>query len=65
MAYLTETVYATAGRAEVWKMDETYSIKYFDSNGTQFYTNEFPNSDLSEVKKIAEDWASGDSTIYG
>lgn len=39
--------------------EELCYIKYFDSNGNRFYTEEFPNKSLRYVENAAEDWALG------
>lgn len=39
--------------------EELAYIKYFDSNGKMFYTEEFPNKSIHYVNDAAENWASG------
>jgi len=49
------------GRAEVhfdFKNELAYII-YFDDNGRQFFTEEFPNNSLPYVEDAAENWSLG------
>jgi hypothetical protein len=39
--------------------NEVFYIKYFDSNGKQFYTEDFPNKSLRYVEDAAENWVLG------
>lgn len=67
--FLAETFYASmndgGGRAEVWASKGTHFIKYYDSNGKNFHTEDFPDKTLEDVKSIAEGWTSGDHVLYG
>lgn len=67
--FLAETFYADVtdggGRAEVWAAKDVHYIKYYDSSGVNFHTEDFPGKTLDDVKQIAEDWISGDHVLYG
>lgn len=39
--------------------NEMFYIKYFDSNGRQFFVEDHPNKSLREVEQIAEQWCMG------
>jgi len=39
--------------------EETAYILYFDDNGKQFFTEDFPNKSLRYVEDAAENWALG------
>lgn len=38
---------------------EMFYIKYFDSTGKQFYTEDFPNKSFRYVQDAAENWVNG------
>ena len=39
--------------------DEIGYIKYFDNNGTYFFTEEFPNKSIHYINDAAENWCTG------
>lgn len=39
--------------------EEMFYLKYFDENGKQFFTEEFPNKSMRYVEDAAENWALG------
>jgi hypothetical protein len=39
--------------------EEMFYLKYFDNNGKQFFTEEFPNKSMRYVEDAAENWALG------
>lgn len=39
--------------------EEMFYIKYFDNNGKQFFTEDFPNKSMRYVEDAAENWALG------
>lgn len=48
--------------------EEMFYLKYFDDNGKQFFTEEFPNKSMRYVEDAAENWALGIKkldTLYG
>jgi hypothetical protein len=48
--------------------EEAFYIKYFDSNGKMFFTEDFPNKSHYYVERAAENWALGIKkieTLYG
>jgi len=66
MPFLCETVYADVGRAEVWKdSNGEISIKYFDSNGTNYFTESAERDNVSAALEKANGWADGSHTLYG
>jgi hypothetical protein len=67
---LISTYYAgngDEGKAEVHKnMEEgTCFIRYYDSNGIRFFTEEFPGKSLYYVEDAAENWALGIKKLEG
>jgi hypothetical protein len=66
------TYYADDGRGHaelhVDYKEEMFYLKYFDDNGKQFFTEEFPNKSMRFVEDAAENWALGIKkldTLYG
>jgi hypothetical protein len=58
------------GKVEIWfdHGEETGRLEYYDSNGTRFFTEEFPNKSVHYLHDAAENWASGIKkieTLYG
>lgn len=53
------------GRCEIHvdSKNEMFYIKYFDNNGRQYYTEDFPNKSLREVEEIAENWCLGSKKL--
>jgi hypothetical protein len=48
--------------------EEMFYLKYYDDNGKQFFTEEFPNKSMRYVEDAAENWAAGTKkldTLYG
>ena len=39
--------------------EEMFYLKYFDDNGKQFFTEEYPNKSMRYVEDAAENWALG------
>jgi hypothetical protein len=39
--------------------NESFYIKYFDSNNKRFFTEDFPDKSLRYVEDAAENWALG------
>jgi len=55
------------GYAEVHKNIEEGGcfIRYFDSNGVRFFTEEFPGKSIHYVEDAAENWALGIKKLEG
>ncbi len=53
------------GNAKVFEDKETFYIEYTDNTGHKFFTEDYTDKTVSEVNKIAEDWAGGYKTLYG
>jgi hypothetical protein len=69
MGRLISTYYAEndAGHAEVKfdSLNELFYIKYYDSNGKFFFSEEFPDKSIHYVEDAAENWALGYKVLYG
>ena len=69
MAMLMSTYIAenNKGKACVYVADSakfgSAFIKYFDANGSCYFTEDFPDMRLEEVEMIAEDWALGHHSL--
>ena len=55
------------GHAEVWMdfKEEVAFIKYYDNNGTMFFTEDFHDKSIRYVEDAAENWALGLKKLEG